>query len=97
MSQLKTKTGPRKKFDFVKFKEVATHPSRATRKAAFIEYFADFHEFPSYLFDNERIIHKDLWDTMQDILKDPATPKDMKKGVDELLNRLPFRTESDAR
>jgi hypothetical protein len=97
MIEPKTKTGQRKKFDFAAFKEVATHPSRATRKAAFVEYFEDFHEFPSYLFDNERIIHKDLWDTMQDILKDPATPKDMKKGVDELLSRLPFRTESDPR
>jgi oligoendopeptidase F len=47
MIEPKTKTGQRKKFDFAAFKEVATHPSRATRKAAFVEYFEDFHEFPS--------------------------------------------------
>lgn len=72
-------------------KKAATDPDRAVRKRAFVEYFEEFHEFPSYLFDNEQAIDSHLFDTMQDILKDPETTKTVQVGVDVLLRRLPPR------
>lgn len=94
MSTEKTK---RKKFDFERTKATATSDDRSVRKQVFIEYFEDFEEFPSYLFDNEREIDKRLFDTMQDLLKDPKTSKAMRKGVDELLRRLPTRLGDESR
>lgn len=94
MASEKTK---RKKFDYARLKSIATSSDREERKAIFIEYFEDFHEFPSYLFDNEREIDLTLFETMQDLLKDPTTGKDMRKGVEELLNRLPSRLGGEQR
>lgn len=74
-------------------KRLATSPYRAVRKTVFLEYFEAFSEFPSYLFDNEREIHVDLWQTAQDILADKTTSKDVRKGVEQLLARLPSRSE----
>lgn len=80
-----------KKFDFEELRVTATSSQRSERKAIFLEYFERFHEYPSYLFDNEREIDADLWQTAQDILADSALSREVKKGVDDMLNRLPFR------
>lgn len=77
------------KFDFETMKAAATHKDRAIRKKAFSEYFERFTEFPSYLFDNEVKIDDVLFETMQDLLKDSATTKEMQKGIEALLERLP--------
>ena len=61
----------------------------SVRKQAFIDYFERFEEFPSYLFDNEREVDVRLFDTIQDLLKDPETPKAMRVGIDALMLRLP--------
>lgn len=79
----------KKKFDYEALKAAATSEDRAVRKVVFIEYFEEFREFPSYLFDNEKEIHKDLWDTAQDILTDKKVAREVRNGVDQLLNRLP--------
>lgn len=94
MNRSKGKKPVSHKFDFHLLKERATSPDRAVRKAAFVEYYEQFREFPSYLFDNEREIDENLWQTAQDILKDKDTTKEMRDGVDMLLNRLPFRIEA---
>lgn len=86
---LSMKEPKREKFDFEMMKAAAAHRDPAVRKQAFIEYFERFAEFPSYLFDNEREIDKNLFQTMQDLLKDPATSKEMHKGIEALLARLP--------
>lgn len=70
-------------------KAAAAHKDPAVRKQAFIEYFERFQEFPSYLFDNASKIDENLYQTMQDLLKDPATTKEMQKGIEALLDRLP--------
>lgn len=70
-------------------KKAATSSDRGTRKEAFMEYFEEFQEFPSYLFENESKIDSRLFETMQDILKDPAISKVVRMGVDTLLMRLP--------
>lgn len=87
----KEKEAKPKKFDYAELKAAATSPVRSVRKAIFLEYFERFSEYPSYLFDNEREIHEDLWQTAQDILADTHVSRDVKKGVDAMLNRLPFR------
>ena len=79
----------REKFDFEIMKASAAHKDPAVRKQAFIEYFERFAEFPSYLFDNEREIDQNLYQTMQDLLKDPVTSQEMHKGIEALLARLP--------
>ncbi len=78
-----------RKFDFEQMKSEATHESASVRKRSFMEYFERFHEFPSYLFDNDRAIDEKLRQTIDDILNDPAITKEMKKGIDTLLQRLP--------
>ncbi|MBI4093449.1 hypothetical protein HY417_00640 [Candidatus Kaiserbacteria bacterium] len=70
-------------------KAAATHKDPAVRKRAFIDYFERFAEFPSYLFDNEVKIDDRLFETMQDLLKDSETTKEMHKGIEALLGRLP--------
>ncbi len=82
----------RERFDFEIMKAAAANSDRAIRKQAFIEYFERFAEFPSYLFDNEQKIDDRLNETMQDLLKDPATDKEMHKGILALLDRLPARS-----
>ena len=77
------------KFDFEKMKSAATHENPAVRKKVFIEYFERFEEFPSYLFDNEAKIDERLFETIQDLLNDPETPKKMLKGIEALKDRLP--------
>ena len=79
----------REKFHFETMKAVAAHKDPAIRKKAFIEYFEQFQEFPSYLFDNESKIDANLLETMQDLLKDEQTTAEMRKGIDALLERLP--------
>lgn len=69
-------------------KAAAANKDPAVRKQAFIEYFERFAEFPSYLFDNEQKIDDRLLETMQDLLKDPETSKEMHKGITDLLERL---------
>ncbi len=79
----------KEKFDFETMKAAAAHKDPAIRKKAFIEYYERFEEFPSYLFDNEHKIDDRLFETMQDLLKDPETSKAMQKGIEALLGRLP--------
>ena len=79
----------RKRFDFERAKQLATSSDREVRKDFFLEYFEDFSEYPSYFFDNERIIDPILAETMRDILKDPRATKEMRAGVEQLLDRLP--------
>lgn len=70
-------------------KAAASSNDRAHRKQAFIEYFERFNEFPSYLFDNTAKIDDRLLETMQDLMKDTEISKDMLKGIDALMERLP--------
>ena len=90
---VKTTELPKKKrmakFDFEKMKSEATSEDPEIRKVAFIEYFERFAEFPSYLFDNEAKIDKHLSETIQELRKDPQTPKPMLIGIEALLDRLP--------
>jgi hypothetical protein len=86
----------KEKYDFERMKVAATHKDRAVRKKMFIDYFERFHEFPSYLFDNETGIDAHLHETMQDLLSDPLTEKPMLEGVKALMLRLPPPTESAA-
>ncbi|MBI2613083.1 hypothetical protein HYW59_04770 [Candidatus Kaiserbacteria bacterium] len=82
----------REKFDFETMKAAAANKDPAIRKQAFIEYFERFTEFPSYLFDNEQKIDERLYETMQDLLKDPTTTKEMHEGILALLDRLPSKS-----
>ena len=79
----------REKFHYETMKVSATNSDRAIRKQAFIKYFERFGEFPSYLFNNEQKIDDRLYQTIQDLLKDEATTKEMHKGIEALLERLP--------
>ena len=88
-----TKKPKREKFDFEKMKSMATHKDAAIRKQTFIAYFEQFGEFPSYLFDNERQIDEVLKATVNDILADAETSKEMRKGIDSLLLRLPSSSQ----
>lgn len=87
----KTQKPQVKKYSFAETKILATSPHRDVRKAVFLEYFERFSEFPSYLFDNEREIHIDLWLTAQDILADRDSSKEVCKGIEQMINRLPTR------
>jgi len=80
------------KFNFEKMKEAATHEDSAIRKQSFIEYFERFGEFPSYLFDNEDYIDGRLKRTINDLLEDPETAKDIRTGIEKLLQRLPVQS-----
>ena len=55
----------------------------------FREYFEQFEEFPSYLFDNSAVIDARLSETIHDIENDPETSKAMHKGIAILMQRLP--------
>lgn len=78
-----------KKFNYEEMKRAATDPDAVVRKKVFIEYFERFEEFPSYLFDNESHIDPLLRETVDDIQRDPETPRLMREGVEALLRRLP--------
>jgi len=86
MSSKKTR---RKRFDFEQTKLAATSDDPVVRKKMFKEYFEDFSEFPSYLFDNAAAIDPKLLATMLDLRNDPETSKEMQNGIDMLLERLP--------
>ncbi len=77
------------KFNFEELKEAATSANAQTRKKVFEEYFEQFEEFPSYLFDNTNGIDSRLSETIEDLKKDPDTSKSMQKGIVALLGRLP--------
>ena len=79
------------KFNYETMRQAATHQDVAVRKMAFIEYFERFAEFPSYLFDNERSMDTQLGDTIDAILADEETTKEVRKGIEALLHRLPSR------
>ena len=78
------------KFDFEKMKSAALSPEPAVRKAAFLEYFERFSEFPSYLFDNEQKIDDGFLATILDIEKDPEMTKPILMGIAALRDRLSF-------
>jgi len=78
------------KFDFEKMKAEALSPEPAVRKAAFLEYFERFAEFPSYLFDNEQEIDEFFLATILDIEKDPEMTKPVLQGITALRIRLSF-------
>lgn len=82
----------RQRFDYEEMKAAATHKDRAIRKAMFKEYFARFQEFPSYLFDNEQRIDTMLLETLEDLERDAELTKELRAGIDALLERLPART-----
>jgi len=79
----------KEKFDFKTMKDAATSDKPAVRKQAFVDYFERFAEFPSYLFDNQKQIDERLLATIRDLLKDPETTKEMHKGIQALMGRLP--------
>jgi hypothetical protein len=78
------------KFDFEKMKSEALSPDLAVRKAAFLEYFERFAEFPSYLFDNEQKIDECFLATILEIEKDPEMTKPVLQGITALRIRLSF-------
>ena len=82
------------KFNFEELKTAATSENPETRKKIFEEYFEQFEEFPSYLFDNTGSIDSRLSKTIEDIENDPDTSARMRKGIVQMLNRLPSRTET---
>ncbi|MDO8522335.1 MAG: hypothetical protein Q7S08_03550 [bacterium] len=82
------------KFNFEELKTAATSENSVVRKKVFQEYFEQFEEFPSYLFDNTDGIDKKLSETIADIENDPDTSARMHKGIVQMLNRLPSRTET---
>jgi len=85
----KEKKPKAEKFDFEKMKLAATHEDNLVRKQTFIEYFERFAEFPSYLFDNEGCVDNRLRRTIDDLLADPDTTRELRNGLDLLLRRLP--------
>ena len=82
------------KFNFEELKTAATSENPETRKKIFEEYFEQFEEFPSYLFDNTDSIDKRLLETIADIENDPDISARMRKGIAQMLNRLPSRNET---
>lgn len=83
-------SGKRKRFDYERTKAEGTSPKREVRKKLFLDYFNDFKELPSFLFDNEAGIDPQLMETIQDLLDDPGTTKEMRDGIDALLRRMPL-------
>ena len=80
------------KFNFEELKTAATSENPETRKKIFEEYFEQFEEFPSYLFDNTGSIDSRLSKTISDMENDPDTSARMRKGIAQMLNRLPARS-----
>lgn len=78
------------KYDFEKMKAAALSPEPAVRKAAFLEYFERFSEFPSFLFDNDQAIDDRFLSTIVEIEKDPEVPKPVLVGIAALRERLAF-------
>jgi len=84
-------TEKKAKFNFEELKAGATSSNAKTRRKVFEEYFERFEEFPSYLFDNTNGIDTMLAETIRDIENDPETPKNMRKGIEVLMMRLPIQ------
>lgn len=82
-------TEKKSKFNFEELRAGATSQNAKARRKAFEEYFERFEEFPSYLFDNSNGIDTMLAETIRDIENDPETPKNMRKGIEALMMRLP--------
>ena len=82
-------TEKKAKFNFEELKAGATNPNAKVRRKFFEEYFERFEEFPSYLFDNSNGIDAMLAETIRDIENDPETPKNIRKGIEVLMLRLP--------
>ncbi len=76
------------KFNFDQMQIGATSDDPEVRKNIFIDYFERFEEFPSYLFDNSNAIDTRLFETIETLAKDPATPKAMQEGIAALRERL---------
>jgi len=76
------------KFSFEDMKAAATSSDPETRKKVFQEYFEQFEELPSYVFDNENGIDERLSQTIQDLQNDPETSEKMRKGIALLMARL---------
>lgn len=77
------------KFDFEKMKTASTHEDPVIRKAAFIDYFERFQEFPSFLFDNEQATDPRLTVTIRDLSADESSSKALLDGIASLVRRLP--------
>lgn len=78
-----------KKFDYEEMRAAATSEKPEVRKAAFLEYYERFGEFPSYLFDNKDTVDPLLHATIQELLNDPESSKTLLKALDMLIMRLP--------
>lgn len=76
------------KFSFEEMKAAATSANADIRKKVFQEYFEQFEELPSYLFDNENGIDPLLSQTIEDLKNDPETTENMRKGIALLVERL---------
>ena len=76
------------RFSFEEMKAAATSTNAETRKKVFAEYFEQFEEFPSYLFDNENGTDVRLTQTIEDLKNDPEITEKMRKGIDLLMQRL---------
>lgn len=83
----------KQRFDFVVMKAGATSDNSKTRKKAFEQYFEQFGEFPSYLFDNEHEIDQRLAETIEQLKSDPATPSNMRKAIELMIERLPHHPQ----
>lgn len=81
-------TKRKSRFSFEELKTAATSLNAEIRKKVFEEYFEQFEEFPSYLFDNTNGIDSRLSETIKSLKDDPETSEKMRKGIALLLNRL---------
>ncbi len=82
------KRDKKQRFSFEEMKAAATSSNAETRKKVFAEYFEQFEEFPSYLFDNENGTDVRLTQTIEDLKNDPEITEKMRKGIDLLMQRL---------
>lgn len=80
------------RFSFSEMKAAAMSPDVAVRKRAFTEYYERFQEFPSYLFETETHVDEQLLSTVKALVDDPSTSKEVRKGIEALLHRLPSNT-----
>jgi len=78
----------KQKFSFDEMKMAATSANALVRKKVFLEYFEQFEEFPSYLFDNENGTDTRLSQTIRDLESDPGISDKMRKGIALLMARL---------
>lgn len=79
----------KQRFSFEEMKAAATSSNADIRKKVFEEYFEQFEELPSYLFDNQNGVDPLLSQTIEDLKNDPETSEKMRKGIALLIERLP--------